>query len=126
MKDLIVHEGIGITEPVVFGLDSTFGFTFLDNSQGETNDAWFDMEIPLVIGGKQGSITDESMVCRVLGLNITFETFWRRFSGRIKGALMKARDECLGHLDLNELEEAVNNKASLEESCFTNISRIKM
>jgi len=75
MKDLIAHEGIEITEAMVFGLDSTFGFTFFDNSQSPNADSEFGMVSPLFIGGKQGSITDESMACRILGLNIAFETF---------------------------------------------------
>lgn len=72
LRDLIVHEGIEITEEMVFGLDCTFGFTFFDNSQ--TGDQ-FGREFPLFIGGKQGTITKESMVCRILGLNIGIETF---------------------------------------------------
>ncbi len=72
LRDLILHEGIEITEEMVFGLDCTFGFTFFDNSQ--TGDQ-FSREFPLFIGGKQGTITKESMVCRILGLNIGIETF---------------------------------------------------
>ncbi len=75
MKDLIVHEGIEVTEEMVFGLDSTFGFIFIDNSQAENTEAKFNMEAPLFIGGKQGSIINDSMACRILGLNIAFETF---------------------------------------------------
>ncbi len=75
MKDLIIHEGIEITEEMVFGLDSTFGFTFFDNSQSQNTVVEFGMRTPLFIGGKQGSINNESMACRILGLNIEFETF---------------------------------------------------
>lgn len=75
IMDLIVHEGIEITEAMVFGLDSTFGFTFFNYSQDENVENVFNMEIPLFIGGKQGTITKESMICRILGLNITIETF---------------------------------------------------
>lgn len=75
MKDLIMHEGIEITEEMVFGLDCSFGFTFFDSSQSQNAVTEFGMGIPLFIGGKQGSITKESMACRILGLNIKFETF---------------------------------------------------
>jgi len=75
IKDLIIHEGIEITEEMVFGLDSTFGFTFFDNSQSQNAVVEFGMGTPLFIGGKQGSIINESMACRILGLNIAFETF---------------------------------------------------
>ncbi|MFX0203551.1 MAG: BtrH N-terminal domain-containing protein [Candidatus Hodarchaeota archaeon] len=75
MKDLIIHEGIAITEEMVFGLDSTFGFTFFDNSQSQNAVTDFSLGTPLFIGCKQGSITDKSMACRILGLNISFETF---------------------------------------------------
>ena len=75
LRNLIVHEEIDITEPMVFGLDCTFGFTFLKNSQGETTEDLFTREFPLFIGGKQGSIVQDSMLCRVLGLNIGIETF---------------------------------------------------
>ncbi|MFW9903774.1 MAG: BtrH N-terminal domain-containing protein [Candidatus Thorarchaeota archaeon] len=75
LRNLITHEGIKITEPMVFGLDCTFGFTFFNNSQGEPIEDLFGREFPIFIGGKQGSIVKDSMVCRVLGLNIGIETF---------------------------------------------------
>ncbi|MFX1506778.1 MAG: BtrH N-terminal domain-containing protein [Promethearchaeota archaeon] len=75
LRNLIVHEEIEITEPMVFGLDCTFGFTFFNNSQGESAEDLFSREFPLFIGGKQGSIVKDSMACRVLGLNIGIETF---------------------------------------------------
>lgn len=75
MKDLIVYAGLDINEEMVFGLDSTFGFTFFDNTQEENIEGDSFMGIPLFIGGKQGSIIDDSLACRILGLNITIETF---------------------------------------------------
>ncbi|MHA2245096.1 MAG: BtrH N-terminal domain-containing protein [Candidatus Hodarchaeales archaeon] len=75
LRNLIVHEGVEITEDMVFGLDCTFGFTFFNNSQGDQTEDLFSREFPLFIGGKQGTIINESMVCRVLGLNIGIETF---------------------------------------------------
>ncbi|MFX0122969.1 MAG: BtrH N-terminal domain-containing protein [Candidatus Hodarchaeota archaeon] len=75
LRDLIVHEGIEITEEMVFGLDCTFGFTFFNNSQAQSTEELFGREFPLFIGGKQGSVVNESMVCRILGLNIGIETF---------------------------------------------------
>ncbi|UCG02124.1 MAG: DUF4872 domain-containing protein [Candidatus Heimdallarchaeota archaeon] len=75
LRNLIVHEGVEITENMVFGLDCTFGFTFFNNSQSDQTEDLFGREFPLFIGGKQGTVTDESMVCRILGLNISIETF---------------------------------------------------
>lgn len=75
LRDLIVHEGIEISEDMVFGLDCTFGFTFFNNSQEEQTEDLFGREFPLFIGGKQGTVIEESMACRVLGLNIGIETF---------------------------------------------------
>ena len=75
LRDLISHEGIPITEEMVFGLDSTFGFTFMNNITGESTDESFNINFPFFLGGKQGTITKDSLVCRILGLNITMESF---------------------------------------------------
>lgn len=75
MRDLIAHLGLPITEELIFGLDSTFGFVFLDNSGSGNPDTDFDFGIPLFIGGKQGTINENSLACRILGLNIKMETF---------------------------------------------------
>ena len=75
LRDLIVHDGIKITEAMVFGLDCTFGFTFFNNSQDGQVEDLFGREFPLFIGGKQGTIINESMACRILGLDIGIETF---------------------------------------------------
>jgi len=75
LRDLISYEGIPITEEMTFGLDSTFGFTFMNNATGESSDDSFNMNFPFFLGGKQGTITKDSLVCRILGLNITMNTF---------------------------------------------------
>ncbi|UCE14307.1 MAG: DUF4872 domain-containing protein [Candidatus Heimdallarchaeota archaeon] len=78
MRNLIRYAGINnITEEMVFGLDSTLGFVFFDYSQGENTENSF-MGIPLFIGGKQGSITQKSLGCQILGFDISFETFSSR------------------------------------------------
>lgn len=75
LRDLIMHENIPISEETVFGLDSTFGFTFWDNRSSDIPIADSESGYPLFIGGKQGTITKDSLVCRILGLNITMGTF---------------------------------------------------
>ena len=111
MTDLIAHEGIEITEAMVFGLDSTFGFTFFDKSQSPNEEAEFGMGSPLFIGGKQGSITNESMACRILGLNIIFETFsssdvaWDSSKNWINKKIPVGLQVDMGHLSYLGLEE---------------------
>ncbi len=111
MTDLIAHERIEITEAMVFGLDSTFGFTFFDNSQSPNTETEFNMGSPLFIGGKQGSITNESMVCRILGLNIIFETFsssdvaWVSSKNWINQNIPVGLQVDMGHLSYLGLEE---------------------
>ena len=75
LRDLIMHENIPISEEMVFGLDSTFGFTFWDNLSSDTPVDDPSSGYPMFVGGKQGTITKDSMACRILGLNITMETF---------------------------------------------------
>ncbi len=111
MRDLIVHAGIDITEEMVFGLDSTFGFTFFDNSQGDNSVDMFNMGVPFFIGGKQGSIVKDSMACSILGLNITFETFsssgvaWESSKKRISQNIplgLQVDMGCLSYFDWEE------------------------
>ncbi|NVM53771.1 MAG: BtrH N-terminal domain-containing protein [Candidatus Helarchaeota archaeon] len=67
MRDVLEYIGLPLSEPVVFGLDATMGFSFF---KAQTADS-----LPLLIGGKQSTITDKSLACRVLGVNITEEQF---------------------------------------------------
>lgn len=67
MRDVLEFIGLPYSEPIVFGLDATMGFAYI---KGKTSDAF-----PFFIGGKQGTITKESLACRVLGVRITEEQF---------------------------------------------------
>ena len=67
MRDVLEFIGLPFSEPMVFGLDATMGFSYI---KGKTADAF-----PFFIGGKQGTITKESLACRVLGVRITEEQF---------------------------------------------------
>ena len=67
MRDVLEFIGLPFSEPMVFGLDATFGFSYI---KGRTSDAF-----PFFIGGKQGTITKDSLACRVLGVRITEEQF---------------------------------------------------
>jgi len=67
MRDVLEYIGLLYSEPIIFGLDATFGFSFFQANSGQPT-AFF-------IGGKQGTITKESLACRVLGVKITEEQF---------------------------------------------------
>jgi hypothetical protein len=67
MRDVLEFIGLPFSEPMVFGLDATMGFSYI---KGKSSDAF-----PFFIGGKQGTITKESLACRVLGVKITEEQF---------------------------------------------------
>jgi len=114
MKDLIQFLGIDISEPMAFGLDSTFGFSFLDNSKGVDEEADFNMDIPLFLGGKQGSIIDDSMLCRILGLDIKFETFsspevaWQSSKQLIQKNIPVGMQVDLGYLTYFNWEEEIH------------------
>ncbi len=75
MRDVIEYTGISISEPMIFGLDATMGFIFVDNTKRLNPDATFNMNLPFFVGGKQGTITENSLACRILGLSIKKETF---------------------------------------------------
>jgi len=66
MRDVLEFIGLPFSEPMVFGLDATMGFSFIKGKAGE---------MPVLIGGKQGTITKDSLACRVLGVRITEEQF---------------------------------------------------
>jgi hypothetical protein len=82
MRDIFEFYGFPMSEPLAFGLDATMGFTFIDYSN--TTDFDSGLGIPFFLGGKQDTITEKSLACRILGLNITKETFsngnsaWKR------------------------------------------------
>lgn len=67
MRDVLEYIGLPLSEALVFGLDATMGFSFF---QGKTQNS-----LPIFVGGKQGTITEKSLACRVLGVKITEEQF---------------------------------------------------
>ncbi len=73
MRDLLEHVGVPLSEAMVFGLDATLGFAYFDKVGGS---ATFNfMDVPLFFGGKSGSITAESMACKILGCTIAMQEF---------------------------------------------------
>ncbi|HUX98987.1 MAG TPA: BtrH N-terminal domain-containing protein [Candidatus Deferrimicrobium sp.] len=76
MRDVLEYIGLPLSEPMVFALDATMGFSFFKGSTAGS--------LPFFMGGKQGTITENSLACRVLGVNITEEQFqsadaaWKR------------------------------------------------
>ncbi|MHA1383321.1 MAG: BtrH N-terminal domain-containing protein [Candidatus Helarchaeota archaeon] len=75
MRDIIEQVGIPISEPMAFGLDATMGFVFFDSTTKTSASSQPVMDMPFFIGGKQGTITKDSLACRILGLTIREETF---------------------------------------------------
>ncbi|HME51521.1 MAG TPA: BtrH N-terminal domain-containing protein [Candidatus Lokiarchaeia archaeon] len=72
MRDLMEHAGVNLSEAMVFGLDATMGFAFFDLT-GKANSIAFGSE-PIFLGGKQGTITADSLACRILGMKIKCTT----------------------------------------------------
>lgn len=73
MRDLMEHAGVALSEAMVFGLDATMGFAFFDMTGNPNNMAFGDE--PIFLGGKQGTITADSLACRILGIQIKCITY---------------------------------------------------
>jgi len=74
MRDLMEHAGVAISEAMVFGLDATMGFAFFDLT-GVSNKVFAFGDEPIFLGGKQGTITADSLACRILGMQIRCTTY---------------------------------------------------
>lgn len=75
MTDMLAFYGRPYTEAMVFGLDASMGFVFWE--MGVEDDVWGEAWggiLPYFIGGKSRSISDKSLVCRVLGVIMKQET----------------------------------------------------
>ncbi len=66
LRDNINFIGNNFSEAMVFGLDATMGFAYFGK--------WAD-ESGMLIGGKNGTISDKSLACRILGINIFSQKF---------------------------------------------------
>ncbi len=66
LRDQINYLGFNLSEAMIFGLDATMGFGYFGK--------WVD-ESGLLIGGKSGTITEKSLVCRILGITIDKRDF---------------------------------------------------
>ncbi len=73
MRDLFEYYGFPMSEPMAFGLDATMGFGFFDT----TSQVSFipESDIPFFLGGKQGTIEPNSLVCRLLGITLRKQSF---------------------------------------------------
>lgn len=67
MRDVLEYIGLKFSEAMIYGLDATFGFSFFKSQNGSG--------LPFFVGGKQGTITKDSLACRLLGVNIIEEQF---------------------------------------------------
>ena len=71
-RDLIHHAGIPLSEEMVFGLDASIGFIYMDKDS-ENNLYSEGQDIPIFLGGLTGMISEDSLVCKILGLNIDMD-----------------------------------------------------
>ena len=73
MRDLFEFHGFPMSEAMAFGLDATMGFGFFDT----TNKVSFipESDIPFFLGGKQGTISPNSLACRLLGITLRKQSF---------------------------------------------------
>lgn len=56
LRDQLSHLGFSYSEPMIFGLDATMGFSF------------WGLEGGFPLGGKQSSFNENSLACRLLGI----------------------------------------------------------
>nr|MDO8083293.1 BtrH N-terminal domain-containing protein [Candidatus Sigynarchaeum springense] len=73
LRDLLEHAGVPLSEAMVFGLDATLGFAYFDKVGGSATFKY--TEFPIFLGGKSGTITSESMACKILGCTISMQEF---------------------------------------------------
>ncbi len=73
MRDLFEFHGFPMSEAMVFGLDGTMGFSFWDTSSSISFIP--DSKIPFFLGGKQGSISPNSLACKLLGIILRKQSF---------------------------------------------------
>jgi hypothetical protein len=66
LRDHINFLGYNFSEAMIFGLDATMGFAYFGK--------WAD-ESGMLIGGKNGTISDKSLACRIMGINIEKKDF---------------------------------------------------
>ena len=73
MRDMFEFYGFSMSEPMAFGLDGTMGFAYFDSSTrmagSETSNT------PIFVGGKQDTITPNSLACRLLGITLRKQSF---------------------------------------------------
>ncbi|MBN2152416.1 MAG: DUF4872 domain-containing protein [Candidatus Lokiarchaeota archaeon] len=73
LRDLLEHAGVTISESMAFGLDATLGFAYFDKAGGSATFNFTD--VPVFLGGKGGSISADSMACKILGCTISMQDF---------------------------------------------------
>jgi hypothetical protein len=109
MRDLLEFYWLPMSEAMVFGLNGTMGFSFFDFSERFTGGDLSDL--PIFVGGKQDTITPNSLACRLLGITLKKQSFtnpdkaWERSKEKIlkDNPLMLQLD--LGYLNYLQEEE---------------------
>nr|MDO8110186.1 BtrH N-terminal domain-containing protein [Candidatus Sigynarchaeota archaeon] len=94
MRDILEHAGIDLSEAMVFGLDATLGFAYFDKTDGSATFNFTNM--PVFLGGKQGTITADSMACKILGCTIKMESFKNADDAWASSKGILSRDTPLG------------------------------
>lgn len=73
MRDMFEFYGFPMSEPMAFGLDGTMGFAYFDSSTRSAGSEPSD--IAIFVGGKQDTITPNSLACRLLGITLKKQSF---------------------------------------------------
>ncbi len=76
LQDVLNWAGFPVSEAMAFGLDATMGFTFIDSTSGISGMVQdFGGGMPFFVGGKQGTLSAQSLACRVLGTTCDEQIF---------------------------------------------------
>ncbi len=75
LRDMFEFYGFPMSEAMAFGLDATLGFVYFDKSISIPNTENEVIDTPIFIGGKQGTITPNSLACRLLGITLRKQSF---------------------------------------------------
>lgn len=112
MRDVFEYIGFPMTEAMAFGLDATMGFGYFDKSNKFLDVS--EGDIPFFLGGKQGTITPNSLACRLLGIAIRKQSFtsadkaWEESKTLIDKNIPLIIQCDLCYLDYMNLEEEIH------------------
>jgi hypothetical protein len=146
------YYGFPMSEAMVFGLDGTMGFGFFHFSDRFTGAPLSDL--PMFVGGKQDTLTPNSLACRLLGTQLHKQSFtsperawdekeldiidsslplisdsaakWTEFVTGLKNAAKTYKNDCAERVNLSDVSRKIKNISLIEEELFNNILQIKL